>query len=796
MTTSDSTNIKLTLMYLIEIICEFAFNDDAMLLENSTVLEQIFQRGLEDEDNEVRVASFKTLTIFLSSINDESLVKKFESVLAILLTKCIEAIKYDQESGKVALESLNDLIEIHPKFIKPIMPDLLRIFGEIMETEQLNSKLRITAMHGVLQLCMNHEAQIRKNEFFKSRMVGVYMKMLSENEKISAEEWAIELNTEIISKDDVSMATEEHLCQILLYLGVKFMLPLFIGSITAALSSPKSNEQHAGLTAMAVLTEGCHDIFKNELPNILALITPLVETPNPRVLNDVIVVFGYLCDEFCPDIQTTYSTLVLNLIVKCLRHPMPKLQMNGVKCIQNYCSRLDEHKEQAATITPFMEQILFEISKIFEWGITSNNFDMMCAVLNTLSTLASISSFEKYYGSFMPGLKKLTSMVGGDSQQQSIVRNLTVECIGYLLTSIKDNQVMFASECQAIMESLLAMEDTLDVDDSLHSAMFKVYAQVAGCLKQNFVYASRIIDRVIHGITAKVDYKMVDETETIPEGRQQSKFIKLKVDLKLNGGVKNLILNTDTLERKIEGTNLLVALAENMGPSFGPFVEKSMDAVVNHLSFKHSKHIRHNMQVMVKLMASCCQTTEQKLFVLGRTMPGLLSELVAVLKLQQDEDIGLILEIVASVMPFCTEQMLTNLPQLLNSALAVTKQMVKEIESEYASKEMDEELQNEMDEETESVEEVEYVSNLDLRACGRNNKGGRRSPRIHAAQEGLPLRLRVHDDMIVCSGCAYQLRIPCTIRNKVNHTLGALRCSRIRCRKSLRAAFLQNAISF
>ena len=177
-------------------------------------------------------------------------------------------------------------------------------------------------------------------------------------------------------------------------------------------------------------------------------------------------------------------------------------------------------------------------------------------------------------------------------------------------------------------------------------------------------------------------------------------------------------------------------------------------------------------------------------------MPGLLSELVAVLKLQQDEDIGLILEIVASVMPFCTEQMLTNLRQLLNSALAVTKQMVKEIESEYASKEMDEELQNEMDEETESVEEVEYVSNLDLRACGRNNKGGRRSPRIHAAQEGLPLRLRVHDDMIVCSGCAYQLRIPCTIRNKVNHTLGALRCSRIRCRKSLRAAFLQNAISF
>jgi DNA-binding transcriptional regulator GbsR (MarR family) len=57
-------------------------------------------------------------------------------------------------------------------------------------------------------------------------------------------------------------------------------------------------------------------------------------------------------------------------------------------------------------------------------------------------------------------------------------------------------------------------------------------------------------------------------------------------------------------------------------------------------------------------------------------------------------------------MPHCTEQMLTTLPQLLNSSLAVTKQIVKEIETEYSSKEMDDDLQNEMDEETEGVEEV------------------------------------------------------------------------------------------
>lgn len=74
---SEVLSIKLTLYYLIETIVEFAFDDDATLIENSAALELIFQKGLQDENNEVRLAAFKTLTIFLSSINDEKLVKRF-----------------------------------------------------------------------------------------------------------------------------------------------------------------------------------------------------------------------------------------------------------------------------------------------------------------------------------------------------------------------------------------------------------------------------------------------------------------------------------------------------------------------------------------------------------------------------------------------------------------------------------------------------------------------------------------------------------------------------------------------
>lgn len=102
------------------------------------------------------------------------------------------------------------------------------------------------------------------------------MRMLAENEKMGVEEWAGELNDEVVSKEDVAMATEEHLAQILVYLGVKFMLPLFMGGIMAGLRSGSACEQHAGLVAMAILTEGSQEVFKDQLPNIVLLITPLL----------------------------------------------------------------------------------------------------------------------------------------------------------------------------------------------------------------------------------------------------------------------------------------------------------------------------------------------------------------------------------------------------------------------------------------------------------------------------------------------------------------------------------------
>ena len=81
------------------------------------------------------------------------------------------------------------------------------------------------------------------------------------------------------------------------------MLPLFIPYIQQGISSPEMAYQHAGLTAMALLIENCHESYKKELKSMVALMLPLLQSDNPRIITDILVAMGYMSTEFAPEIQ-------------------------------------------------------------------------------------------------------------------------------------------------------------------------------------------------------------------------------------------------------------------------------------------------------------------------------------------------------------------------------------------------------------------------------------------------------------------------------------------------------------
>ena len=142
------------------------------------------------------------------------------------------------------------------------------------------------------------------------------------------------------------------------------MLPLFIPHIQQHLGSQNIAHQHAGLIALALLIEECHESFKGELQNILGLIMPLLQTNNSRIVHDILITLGYMSEEFSPEIQKNHGEIILKFIIHSLQYPCIKVQFKAVQSLINFEKGLNEHRD-IKVIDQFLPTIMQEIYRIF-----------------------------------------------------------------------------------------------------------------------------------------------------------------------------------------------------------------------------------------------------------------------------------------------------------------------------------------------------------------------------------------------------------------------------------------------
>ena len=77
----------------------------------------------------------------------------------------------------------------------------------------------------------------------------------------------------------------------------------------------------------------------------MALMNPLMNTNDGRIMHDLLMAMGYMSEEFSPEIQRNYGQMILEFIVKSLQFPALKVQFKAVQCLQNFEKGLSEHKD-------------------------------------------------------------------------------------------------------------------------------------------------------------------------------------------------------------------------------------------------------------------------------------------------------------------------------------------------------------------------------------------------------------------------------------------------------------------
>lgn len=118
------------------------------------------------------------------------------------------------------------------------------------------------------------------------------MRMLTEMDNT---EWEQDLEDNCLQSQEISAAAQDCLAKLSGDLQVKYLLPVFIKLIVPALGSQDWRDQHAGLVAMAMLSEGASKHFSNELDSIMMAVLPLGASQNTRVVYDVLTCMALLC---------------------------------------------------------------------------------------------------------------------------------------------------------------------------------------------------------------------------------------------------------------------------------------------------------------------------------------------------------------------------------------------------------------------------------------------------------------------------------------------------------------------
>ena len=119
--TNENPACRQFTMYLFEIVAECHLTPEQLTTYRQSFM-TIFVKSLQDPAVNVRVAALKATISFLTSLDDTDIVMQFADVVPQILSTMVEALKENEDQGRLALESMIELTNNCPELWKKSAP--------------------------------------------------------------------------------------------------------------------------------------------------------------------------------------------------------------------------------------------------------------------------------------------------------------------------------------------------------------------------------------------------------------------------------------------------------------------------------------------------------------------------------------------------------------------------------------------------------------------------------------------------------------------------------------------------
>ena len=618
-------------VFIIEVLCNLSAVNEDVLDDNAVNnFKEIFAKGLDDDNIDVKVSTLNCVTQFLINITNEDLLLKFSCLTDKMLNTLVATLKYENEQkntadskGKAALETMIEIIDQHPKFWKGKTDTIITIVNEISKPKIFKNDLRECALELVFSLAKSSPSSIKKSAQFKSVFLPLLFSLILEIDYENDEKgWEKNLEENEQDADEMFYAVRDSFDRLSLDLGEDYTMKVTAEFIKKYLASQNWIEVHAAFTAMAYMSDGCKDSYSKNLKEFMQFISNGLTNQHPRVRYAALFAFGSVLKSTAPKPQKEFTNNILPALAQLMSEKEPSIRVKTQSCnslVEFLRGLLNDDltpEESLKLISSYTSDLVKLLSQLFEFSLKESYYPLQEASLTSLSLLSNLleKNFAPYYDQLMPGLKKLFFGLNAETPEQKKLKSNTIETMSFLCSSIAEERDKYMNDLNEISNAFLNLMKNIPEEDPQLSSIINGFTHLSLAMKDKFEpILEKLLPILTNYITADIGFKAEDASldEYIPADKEE----KTKLDsVVFNLGVNKakLSLNTFALQNKILSFRVLLQIATNMETAFAKYIEGLLKLSQSLLEFPYSPKIRKIAIKCVKAALGACPNESDK----------------------------------------------------------------------------------------------------------------------------------------------------------------------------------------
>ena len=257
-------------IYIIEFLSDLSFFKSDLVQSNLNDFKNMFIKGLNDNDIQVKVSSIKSFCGFLKNLNDDKLLEEFSELIENLLNCTLSILGNDEFSDKEILESLNNLTDFYPKFWKSKIEILIEVTVKISKEKKLSNNTRSSSLELIYSLSKIMPSKIRKSNNFINLFIPELFELIKEiDNENDINKWEKIIKEDENDLEDMFYNVKSGFERLSLNLGGKYFMETINKYIKQYLLSENWIEIHSAFMILASICEGCKEVFKDNLTELL-----------------------------------------------------------------------------------------------------------------------------------------------------------------------------------------------------------------------------------------------------------------------------------------------------------------------------------------------------------------------------------------------------------------------------------------------------------------------------------------------------------------------------------------------